>query len=75
MALAELAEEAGKLGANAVVGIDLDYETIGTGGSMGTFDAGEFTVRGAVTIDFDSCTITDEKNADVVFGDKVVWGA
>jgi uncharacterized protein YbjQ (UPF0145 family) len=34
MALAELAEEAGKLGANAVVGIDLDYETIGTGGSM-----------------------------------------
>jgi hypothetical protein len=42
---------------------------------MGTFDAGEFTVRGAVTIDFDSCTITDEKNADVVFGDKVAWGA
>jgi uncharacterized protein YbjQ (UPF0145 family) len=34
MALAELAEEAGKRGANAVVGIDLDYETIGTGGSM-----------------------------------------
>ena len=34
MALAELSEEARKLGANAVVGIDLDYETIGTGGSM-----------------------------------------
>ncbi|HEY7302422.1 MAG TPA: hypothetical protein VH684_31380 [Xanthobacteraceae bacterium] len=40
---------------------------------MGTFDAGEFVLRGAVIIDFDACTITDEKNADVVFGDKVVW--
>ncbi len=29
IALAELAEEAKKLGANAVVGIDLDYEVIG----------------------------------------------
>jgi uncharacterized protein YbjQ (UPF0145 family) len=34
MALTELADEALKLGANAVVGIDLDYETIGNGGSM-----------------------------------------
>jgi uncharacterized protein YbjQ (UPF0145 family) len=34
MALAELAEEARRLGANAVVGIDLDYETIGAGSSM-----------------------------------------
>jgi hypothetical protein len=40
---------------------------------MGSFDAGEFVLRGAVIIDFDACTITDEKNADVVFGDKVVW--
>jgi hypothetical protein len=40
---------------------------------MGRFDAGEFVLRGAVIIDFDTCTITDEKNADVVFGDKVVW--
>ena len=34
MAFTELADEALKLGANAVVGIDLDYETIGNGGSM-----------------------------------------
>jgi uncharacterized protein YbjQ (UPF0145 family) len=34
MALAELAEEARRLGANAVVAIDLDYETIGAGSSM-----------------------------------------
>jgi hypothetical protein len=40
---------------------------------MGAFDAGEFVLRGAVIIDFDACTITDEKNADVVFGEKVVW--
>ncbi len=33
-ALAELSEEARKLGADAVVGIDLDYETLGQGGSM-----------------------------------------
>jgi hypothetical protein len=41
---------------------------------MGEFDAGEFVLRGAVIIDFDACTITDEKNAEFVFGDKVVWG-
>ncbi|HER62435.1 MAG TPA: heavy metal-binding domain-containing protein [Desulfobacteraceae bacterium] len=33
-ALDELQENARKLGANAVVGIDLDYETVGTSGSM-----------------------------------------
>ena len=33
-ALAEMADLAGRLGANAVVGIDLDYETLGSGGSM-----------------------------------------
>ena len=33
-ALAELAESAERLGANAVVGIDLDYETVGQNGSM-----------------------------------------
>lgn len=32
-ALKEMEEEAARLGANAVIGIDLDYETIG-GGSM-----------------------------------------
>ncbi len=33
-ALRELEEEAAKLGANAIVGIDLDYETVGASGSM-----------------------------------------
>lgn len=33
-ALAELSEEARMKGADAVVGIDLDYEVVGTGGSM-----------------------------------------
>ncbi len=33
-ALAEMAAEAKRLGADAVVGVDLDYETIGQGGSM-----------------------------------------
>lgn len=30
----EMAERAAQMGANAVVGIDIDYETIGQGGSM-----------------------------------------
>ena len=34
IALKEMAEQASALGANAVVGVDLDYETIGQGGSM-----------------------------------------
>jgi len=33
-ALAEMAENARKLGATAIVGIDLDYETVGNNGSM-----------------------------------------
>ncbi len=33
-AIAEMEDEAIKLGANAVVGIDLDYEVLGQGGSM-----------------------------------------
>ena len=33
-ALKELQEEAAALGANAVIGIDLDYETVGGNGSM-----------------------------------------
>lgn len=33
-AMCEMEERAMELGANAVVGIDLDYETIGQGGSM-----------------------------------------
>ncbi len=34
IALQELQEEAMRVGANAVVGIDLDYEVVGKGGSM-----------------------------------------
>jgi uncharacterized protein YbjQ (UPF0145 family) len=34
IALEELREEAERAGANAVIGIDLDYETVGQGGSM-----------------------------------------
>jgi uncharacterized protein YbjQ (UPF0145 family) len=34
IALAELEERAGQLGANAVVGVDLDYEVLGQGNSM-----------------------------------------
>lgn len=33
-ALRELSERAEQMGANAVVGIDLDYETVGQSGSM-----------------------------------------
>ena len=34
VAFTEIKEKAEKLGANAVVGIDIDYETIGTNSSM-----------------------------------------
>ena len=34
LALKELQQEAESIGANAVIGIDLDYETIGANGSM-----------------------------------------
>ena len=34
IALAELQERAGQMGANAVVGVDLDYEVLGQGNSM-----------------------------------------
>lgn len=33
-AISEMEDEARRLGANAVIGIDLDYETVGHGGSM-----------------------------------------
>lgn len=33
-ALNELAQKAEALGANAIIGIDLDFETVGAGGSM-----------------------------------------
>jgi hypothetical protein len=38
---------------------------------MGSYGAGEFALRGALIIDFEACTITDEKDAGVVFGDKM----
>ncbi len=34
IAVQEMVEQAAALGANAVIGVDLDYETIGQGGSM-----------------------------------------
>ncbi len=34
MAMAEMSEHAAKLGANAVVGIDIDYEVLGTDNGM-----------------------------------------
>lgn len=34
IALREMTEEAERLGANAVVGVDLDYETVGSQGGM-----------------------------------------
>lgn len=33
-ALAEMQQRASELGANAVIGVDLDYEVLGSGGSM-----------------------------------------
>jgi len=33
-AIEEMAQEAAALGANAVIGVDIDYETVGKGGSM-----------------------------------------
>ena len=33
-AMREMKEQAARMGANAVIGIDLDYETIGGNGSM-----------------------------------------
>ena len=34
MAIKEMEEQAARLGANAVIGVDLDYETVGGSGSM-----------------------------------------
>jgi uncharacterized protein YbjQ (UPF0145 family) len=34
IAMREMADEAKKLGGNAIISIDLDYETLGQGGSM-----------------------------------------
>jgi uncharacterized protein YbjQ (UPF0145 family) len=34
LAIQEMTEQAQAMGANAIVGVDLDYETVGQGGSM-----------------------------------------
>ena len=34
IALSEMSDAAAALGANAILGVDLDYETLGSGGSM-----------------------------------------
>jgi len=44
-ALKELEEQAYQLGANAVIGVDLDYETVGSGGSMLRVTAAGTAVR------------------------------
>ena len=45
IAMQELAEAASQLGADAVVGVDLDYETVGQGGSMLMVTASGTAVR------------------------------
>lgn len=44
-ALREMSEQAERLGANAVIGVDLDYETVGSGGSMLMVTAAGTAVR------------------------------
>ncbi|MBD3729362.1 MAG: heavy metal-binding domain-containing protein [Sphingomonadales bacterium] len=44
-AIAEMQEEARKLGGNAVVGVDLDYEVLGQNGSMLMVSASGTAVR------------------------------
>lgn len=44
-AITELIEQARELGADAVVGVDLDYETVGQGGSMLMVTASGTAVR------------------------------
>ncbi|MDH3307311.1 MAG: heavy metal-binding domain-containing protein, partial [Acidimicrobiia bacterium] len=45
IALSELSDQARTLGADAVVGIDLDYETIGASGSMLMVSAAGTAIR------------------------------
>ncbi len=44
-AIAELTDKAAALGANAVIGVDIDYETVGTNGSMLMVTAAGTAVR------------------------------
>ena len=45
IALQDMTEQAAALGANAVVGVDLDYETLGANGGMLMVSASGTTVR------------------------------
>lgn len=45
IALEEMEREAERLGANAIIGVDLDYETVGQGGSMLMVSANGTAVR------------------------------
>ena len=44
-AVAEMTDKAARLGANAVIGVDIDYETVGTNGSMLMVTAAGTAVR------------------------------
>ena len=44
-ALQEMSDQAARMGANAVIGIDLDYETVGANGSMLVVTAAGTAVR------------------------------
>jgi uncharacterized protein YbjQ (UPF0145 family) len=44
-ALADLTDAAASMGANAVIGVDIDYETVGTNGSMLMVTAAGTAVR------------------------------
>jgi uncharacterized protein YbjQ (UPF0145 family) len=45
IALHEMEEQAQALGANAIIGMDLDYETVGSGGAMLMVSASGTAVR------------------------------
>jgi uncharacterized protein YbjQ (UPF0145 family) len=45
IALREVEEQARSLGANAIIGMDLDYETVGSGGAMLMVSASGTAVR------------------------------
>jgi uncharacterized protein YbjQ (UPF0145 family) len=44
-AIGDMCDQAARLGANAVIGVDIDYETIGTNGSMLMVTAAGTAVR------------------------------
>ena len=44
-AISEMTDKAEQLGANAVIGVDIDYETVGTNGSMLMVTAAGTAVR------------------------------